>query len=190
MVLFVGYLYFLKLWNIIQLRFNGYVKLFITQITCFSSNYKQLKEKVLWNYKHGSFWCILLDEVESDLDEDVDNEMNDIGSESGNYEVDCHTGSVANASVILVPDILLKFIVHHLDTLPLTAQPILKKIRHLEVQKHWKTNKKVQCDLTAKILHIFLMIESHLMSLRKPLIRITYFSYCSSSKFVCITKWS
>ena len=142
MVLFVGYLYFLKLWNIIQLRFNEYVKLFITQFTYFSLNYEQVKEKILWNHKHDRLWCILLDEVERDLDEDVDNDMNVIDSEFGNYEVDCNTGSVANTSDIVVPDILLKFIVHHLDTLPLIVQPILRKMRYLEVQKHWKTKWK------------------------------------------------
>ena len=74
--------------------------------------------------------------MERDLDEDVDNEMNVIDSEFGNYEVDCNTASVTNTSDIVVPDILLKFIVHHLDTLPLIVQPILRKMRHLEVQKY------------------------------------------------------
>ena len=173
MVLFVGYLYFLKLWNIIQLRFNENIKLFITQFTYFSSNYEQVKEKILWNHKHDKLWCILLDEVERDLDEDVDNEMNGIDSEFGNYEVDCNTGSVANASDILVPYILLNFKVHHLDTLPLIVQPILKKWGICRCKSTEKPSEKVQCELTAKILHIFLMIESHLMSLRKLLIAIT-----------------
>ena len=44
----------------------------------------------------------LLDKVESDLDEDVDNEMNDSDKEFfGNDELDYNSDSVANASDIL-----------------------------------------------------------------------------------------
>ena len=42
--------------------------------------------------------------MESDLDEDVDNEMNDSDKEFfGNDELDYNSDSVANASDILVP---------------------------------------------------------------------------------------
>ena len=42
--------------------------------------------------------------MESDFDEDIDNEMNDSDMEFfGNDEVDYNSGSVANASDILVP---------------------------------------------------------------------------------------
>ena len=46
----------------------------------------------------------LLDKVESDLDEDVDNKMNDSDEKFfGNDEGDYNSGSVANACDILVP---------------------------------------------------------------------------------------
>ena len=42
--------------------------------------------------------CTLLDEVESDLDEDVNDKMNDTDTIFfGNNEVDCNSGSVASA---------------------------------------------------------------------------------------------
>ena len=54
--------------------------------------------------KTGSYEIYaLLDEVESNLDKDVDNEMNDSDAEFfGNDELDYNAGSVANASDILV----------------------------------------------------------------------------------------
>ena len=53
--------------------------------------------------KTGSYEIYaLLDEVESNLDKDVDNEMNDSDAEFfGNDELDYNAGSVANASDIL-----------------------------------------------------------------------------------------
>ena len=46
----------------------------------------------------------LLDEVESDLDEEVDNELHNSDKKFfGNDEVDYNSSSVANASDILVP---------------------------------------------------------------------------------------
>ena len=48
--------------------------------------------------------CALLDEVKSDLNEDVDNEMNDSDTKLfGKDEVDYNSSSVANPFDILVP---------------------------------------------------------------------------------------
>ena len=62
-------------------------------------NYVEITEKTGSDEMYA-----LLDEVESDLDEDVDNEINDSDKEFlGNDEPDYNSGSVANASDILVP---------------------------------------------------------------------------------------
>ena len=76
----------------------------------------------------------LLDAVESDLDEDAGNEMNNSGKRFfGNYEVDCNSGFDANAFDILVQATN----VHSLSSgnPPFITHPVLEKISNLEVQK-------------------------------------------------------
>ena len=61
--------------------------------------YVEIIKKTGWNEIYA-----LLDEVESDLDEEVDNELHNSDKKFfGNDEVDYNSGSVANASDILVP---------------------------------------------------------------------------------------
>ena len=110
----------------------------------------------------------LLDEVESDLNEDVNNETNDSDTEFvGNEEVDYNSGSVANASDILV----VAANVHSLSS----GNPSLNCSAHSKNKSaiwRWKRinnpSKKAQCKQT--YYYIFLVIQGHLMSLRKPLI--------------------
>lgn len=97
----------------------------------------------------------LLDEVESDLNEDVNNETNDSDTEFvGNDEVDYNSGSVANASDILV----LAANVHSLSS----GNPSLNCSGHSKSKSaiwRWKRtdnpSKKAQCELTANILLYF-----------------------------------
>ena len=94
----------------------------------------------------------LLYEVESDLNEDVNNETNDSDTEFvGNDEVDYNSGSVANASDILV----FAANVHSLSS----GNPSLNCLAHSKNKSAvwwWKhtdnPSKKAQCKLTANIL--------------------------------------
>ena len=114
--------------------------------------------------------CALLDEVESNLDEDVDNEMNDSDTEfSGNDELDYNAGSVANASNILVP--VANVHSYHLEALLLIVQLVLKTSQPPGDEKALANQvKKYNVSLQQTYYYIFLVIRGRLMSLRKPLI--------------------
>ena len=107
----------------------------------------------------------LLVEVESDLDDDVNNEMNDSDTEFfGNDELDYNSGSVENASDILVPAANI-----HSSS---SGSPFFNcspgggKALTSQVKKY---NARVQ----QTYYYIFLVIQSRLMSLRNPLIGIS-----------------
>ena len=99
----------------------------------------------------------LLDEVKSDLDEDVDNKMNDSDEKFfGNDEGDYNSGSVANARDILVPAANVHSSSSGSSSFNCSAR--FKKSQLPGVGK-----------ATTRYYYIFLVIEGRLMSLRKTL---------------------
>ena len=105
---------------------------------------------------------VLLDEMESDLVEDVDNEMNDSDTEFfGNDELDYNSGSVANASDILVPAAN----VHSSSSRrpSFNCSPGGGKALTSQVKKY-------NVSLQQTYYYIFLVIQGRLMSLRNSLI--------------------
>ena len=111
-----------------------------------------------------------LDVVESDLDKGVDNKINDSDTKIfGNDELDYNSGSLANASDILVPAAnahssssgspSFNCLAHSKKSQP----PGCGKALTIQVQKY-------NMSLQQKYCYIFLVMKGRLMSLRRPLI--------------------
>ena len=125
---------------IIQLGFNGYKKLFIIFHVFLQIMNDSRKKYVEITEKTGSDETYALsDQVESDLDEDIENEINDSDMEFfGNDELDYNSGSVANASDILVP--------------AANVNSSSSRSPSWRWTSTYKPSEKVQCELTANII--------------------------------------
>ena len=112
----------------------------------------------------------VLDEVESALDEDVDNEINDSDKEFFvNDELDYKSGSVANASDILVSAANVPSPSSGSPSFNCSAHS--KKSQPPGIRKALTSQvKKYNVTLQQIYYYIFLLIQGQLMSLRKLLI--------------------
>ena len=118
---------------------------------------------------------LLLDKVTSDLNEDVGKKMNDSDSKFlGNDGVDYNSGAVANASDILVPPASI----HSLSSgkLSFNCLVLFTKSQPSGGGKALTRQvKKYNVSLQQTYYYFFLVIQGYLMSLRKPLIQISWF---------------
>ena len=112
----------------------------------------------------------VLDEVESALDEDVDNEINDSDKEFFvNDELDYKSGSVANASDTLVSAANVPSPSSGSPSFNCSAHS--KKSQPPGIRKALTSQvKKYNVTLQQIYYYIFLLIQGQLMSLRKLLI--------------------